>query len=398
MILGYSWVNQEWESSLINAVLRVKTLARASDDHATQRDIDQELASDDSHRPILHDSQGLAGGAIENLRRAKSSSRGARKWCLKHAIWIPVSGGLVFERGMGYSSRTLPTRFQSLKDDQLVVRKKSVLARSLGSNVVGGGAKETAMEAVKVSCEKPFDAAASNRHTWTEVSMTIEFQEPIEKLINLTMNTIVDAPTKTGPKTQTATGEATGGSEQPNLGAWLFAVGQRGSPGTKISASIDVGCWRHSASVLETLVTLPESGLCLTHRFMTRALVEAEASPFSSNTSYRTMRPRDNPQATLPPRAGELFVPSKTSHPSGPGSRLWLPKEPSPTPKSHIQQGTALPRVLGGATAHRAFEDAGEPSQSSNSDPSYLEFRYNTHMPLKRVFILRLDKLAFFDH
>ncbi|KAF9504239.1 hypothetical protein BS47DRAFT_1355448, partial [Hydnum rufescens UP504] len=52
------------------------------------------------------------------------------------------------------------------------------------------------------------------------------------------MNTLVDAPTKTGPKTQTATGEATGDSEQPNLGTWLFAVAQRGSLGRKISTSI----------------------------------------------------------------------------------------------------------------------------------------------------------------
>ncbi|KAF9507789.1 hypothetical protein BS47DRAFT_1351102 [Hydnum rufescens UP504] len=53
------------------------------------------------------------------------------------------------------------------------------------------------------------------------------------------MNTIVDAPTKTGPKTQTATGEATGDSEQPNLGTWLLTVAQRGSLGTKISTSIE---------------------------------------------------------------------------------------------------------------------------------------------------------------
>ncbi|KAF9506174.1 hypothetical protein BS47DRAFT_1353072, partial [Hydnum rufescens UP504] len=91
----------------------------------------------------------------------------------------------------------------------------------------------TAVEAVKVSCEKPLDAAASNRHTWTEVS------NPTEKLINLAMNTIVDAPTKTGARTQTATGEATGDLEQPNLGTWLFAVAQRDNLGTKISTSIE---------------------------------------------------------------------------------------------------------------------------------------------------------------
>jgi hypothetical protein len=92
------------------------------------------------------------------------------------------------------------------------------------------------------------------------------------------MNTIVDAPTKTDPKTQTATCEATGDSEQPNLGIWLFAVAQRGSLGTKISTSIEsvqsvpyrlsgvpimmrslpvLGGGRRSAFVLETRATPP---------------------------------------------------------------------------------------------------------------------------------------------
>jgi hypothetical protein len=69
--------------------------------------------------------------------------------------------------------------------------------------------------------------------------VTIEYKDPIEKLINLAMNTIVDAPTKTCSKTQTATGEATGDLEQPNPGTWHFAVAQRGGLGTKISRSIE---------------------------------------------------------------------------------------------------------------------------------------------------------------
>ncbi|KAF9520022.1 hypothetical protein BS47DRAFT_1336305 [Hydnum rufescens UP504] len=94
------------------------------------------------------------------------------------------------------------------------------------------------MEVVKVSCEKPLDAGASNRHMWTEVS-SLRYWLDDYSHTDRPMNTIVDAATETGPKTPTATGEATRDSEQPNLEAWLFAVAQRGSPGTKISASIE---------------------------------------------------------------------------------------------------------------------------------------------------------------
>ncbi|KAF9503064.1 hypothetical protein BS47DRAFT_1356472 [Hydnum rufescens UP504] len=130
------------------------SLCRTSDGHATQHDIDQELTSNDSHRLILHDSRGLAGGAIENLRTAQEFIKRSAEMAFKdrlHAIWIPIPGGRLFERGNG------------------------MLLQNLANEV----------------------------------------QRPIE---NLTMNSIVDAPTKTGPKTQTATGEATGDSEQPILG------------------------------------------------------------------------------------------------------------------------------------------------------------------------------------
>ncbi|KAF9507788.1 hypothetical protein BS47DRAFT_274900 [Hydnum rufescens UP504] len=69
-----------------------------------QRDINQELASDDSHRLILHNSQGLTGGAIENLRTAQEFIKRGAEMVFKdrlHAIWIPFPGGRVFERGDG---------------------------------------------------------------------------------------------------------------------------------------------------------------------------------------------------------------------------------------------------------------------------------------------------------
>jgi hypothetical protein len=58
------------------------------------------------------------------------------------------------------------------KYDQLVIQKKFSLAESLADDrdEWERQAKETATEAVKGSCEKPLNAVAGNRHTWTEVS------------------------------------------------------------------------------------------------------------------------------------------------------------------------------------------------------------------------------------
>ncbi|KAF9519433.1 hypothetical protein BS47DRAFT_1358273 [Hydnum rufescens UP504] len=88
------------------------------------------------------------------------------------------------------------------KYDQLVIQKKFSLAESLADDRVERErrAKETATEAAKVSCEKPLNAVASNRHTWTEVSTKDEYKDTIERLINLTMDSI-PVPTKaTDPK------------------------------------------------------------------------------------------------------------------------------------------------------------------------------------------------------
>ncbi|KAF9506175.1 hypothetical protein BS47DRAFT_1353077, partial [Hydnum rufescens UP504] len=85
------------------------------------------------------------------FERHKSSSRGARKWGLKtgYMLFGCAAGSQFLEveflsEENGILRQTLANeatyppypKFQSLKYDQLV-RKKSVLARSLGSNVAG---------------------------------------------------------------------------------------------------------------------------------------------------------------------------------------------------------------------------------------------------------------------
>jgi hypothetical protein len=114
---------------------------------------------------------------------------------------IPISGGRVFERGdvllledhanKGMVISSLETGVIALtvsdvsfciplvpiivvftKYDQVVIRKKCALAQSLGTNVVEWEcrAKETAMEAVRLHCEKPLYTVARIKHRWTEVS------------------------------------------------------------------------------------------------------------------------------------------------------------------------------------------------------------------------------------
>ncbi|KAF9504150.1 hypothetical protein BS47DRAFT_1490257 [Hydnum rufescens UP504] len=264
LVVGKSGVGK---SSVINAVFGVDNLTRTSNDHSTQHDIDQPLTSDDNHRLILHDSQGFLGGDIKNLKTVQEfiKRKGAERELKDrlHAIWlcceIPVSGGRVFERGDEIllqddtsmalaiyhpASPRVPIIVVFTKYDQLVIQKKFSLPESLVDDRVEWErqAKETATEDVKVSCAKLLNDVAGNRHTWTEVSTNHEYKDTIERLINLTMNSILGVRTKaTDPKTQAPTSEGTADSEPPNLEGWLFAVTQRGSLGTKISTSIDVG-------------------------------------------------------------------------------------------------------------------------------------------------------------
>jgi hypothetical protein len=123
-------------------------------------------------------------------------SRGSRLCCE-----IPVSGGRVFELGdeillkdnanKGILTTSLETGVSILtvgnvssrilqvpiivvftKYDQLVIRKKFNLARSLANDHKvewARQAKEAATEEVKVRCGEPLNAVAG-RHTWTEIS------------------------------------------------------------------------------------------------------------------------------------------------------------------------------------------------------------------------------------
>jgi hypothetical protein len=67
-----------------------------------------------------------------------------------------------------------------------------------------------------------------------------EYKHTIDRLITLTMNSILGAPTEaTGPNAQTPMGEGTADIDNPNLGQWLFGSAQRGSIGTKIWTSVE---------------------------------------------------------------------------------------------------------------------------------------------------------------
>ncbi|KAF9507003.1 hypothetical protein BS47DRAFT_1352217, partial [Hydnum rufescens UP504] len=102
------------------------------------------------------------------------------------------------------------------KYDQLVIHKKFSLQSLLLVTESNGSVKrkKLATEDVKVTCEKPLNAVAGNRHAWTEVSTKDEYKDTLERLINLTMNSILGVPTKaTDPKTQAPTGEGTADSE-----------------------------------------------------------------------------------------------------------------------------------------------------------------------------------------
>ena len=147
------------------------------------------------------------------------------------------------------------------KYDRLVIAKKKLLAPTLGTDKDQWEhqSKEAAMGDVKLKCEKPLIAVAGNRHKWTQVSSMYcwlsdvhsradivvfpaenEYKDTTEKLIELTMNSIVSVPADAAlPNTQTSIGEGALVAGNPNIGQWLFGSAQRGSVGIKIMTSIE---------------------------------------------------------------------------------------------------------------------------------------------------------------
>ncbi|KAF9503951.1 hypothetical protein BS47DRAFT_1401903 [Hydnum rufescens UP504] len=233
------------------------------------------ITSDDYHRLILHDSQGFFGGDIKNLKTVQEFiKRKGEERELKdrlHAIWlcceIPISGGRVFERGdkrlLQDDTSKVPIIVVFTKYDQLVIQKKFSIAESLADNRVEWEhrAKETATEAAKVSSVYYWSDDIYS-HADSLISSKGEYKDTIERLINLTMDSILGVPTKaTDPKTQAPTGEGTADSEPPSLEGWLFAAAQRGSLGTNISTSIAVGrhkYWGYMFSGMFTGIPLDE--------------------------------------------------------------------------------------------------------------------------------------------
>jgi len=157
---------------------------------------------------------------------------------------IPVYGGRLFEQGdeilLGGETNKVPIIVVFTKYDQLVERMRNDLVSSIMDDIQWEyQAKEAATKFVRDKCEKPLNDVAGDRHAWTHVSTSSEYKDTIEKLVVLTMNSIVGVPKVDNSRTTIDEGAAD--SQGPNLGSWLLAAAQRSSLKTKITMSIDVG-------------------------------------------------------------------------------------------------------------------------------------------------------------
>ncbi|KAF9512729.1 hypothetical protein BS47DRAFT_1030587 [Hydnum rufescens UP504] len=147
------------KTPLINAVFRAKNPTLTSDDHATQHDIDQELACDDNYPLILNDSQGGARkGSSKTHQQTRPRGLAGFSWFFElWMLWIsknhqkpakplvkfPDAGYMLFgctarfpsleaefySEEMKYSSRTTPTRPRLLPHSL-----STVLVRSLDTS------------------------------------------------------------------------------------------------------------------------------------------------------------------------------------------------------------------------------------------------------------------------
>ncbi|KAF9512935.1 hypothetical protein BS47DRAFT_1393815 [Hydnum rufescens UP504] len=281
LVVGKSGIGK---SSLINAAFGVD-LSETSDRHAGKHDVAHEIRSPLNNHLILHDSEGFGFGDNSTLRTVqefikKRSSKSIPLHDRLHAIWlcaeIPHAGGRVFERGDEEFLRDhthdvsqilaveVPIIVVFTKYDLFVMTKMKELAGSFDLMDFGWDktmydehirnlSVSAAAQAIGPLCEAPLRAVVpGNRHPWTKVSSRPKYEQTIEDLIEVTLNSIrgpIAEAVRQNPVDNLATHPG-----DINVERLLFAVAQRGSAEATIKASIEVG--RLSMSLEKCLRTV----------------------------------------------------------------------------------------------------------------------------------------------
>ncbi|KAL0947982.1 hypothetical protein HGRIS_010608 [Hohenbuehelia grisea] len=233
LVIGRTGVGK---SSLINHAFGV-TEASVSKGKAGVHDINFEIESKDNPHFVVHDSQGLEPGEINNFKIATDFiERRKRMRELKdklHAIWlcieIPCAGARVFETGdesfIKLDLGHVPVIVVFTKFDQLVDREEMKLSpdecAGLTPEEVLGLARAKATTAFEEICLEPLKQVVSKPPLWIKVSSETGYQETLSALTKVTYDNVKNYV-----------------AEEASL---VTAIAQRTSPDTKIYASIAVG-------------------------------------------------------------------------------------------------------------------------------------------------------------
>jgi len=272
LVVGKSGIGK---SSLINAAFGVD-LSETSDRHTGKHDVTDEIRSPLNNRLILHDSEGFGFGETSTLRTVqefvkKRSSKSIPLHDRLHAIWlcaeIPHAGGRVFERGdeefLRDHTHDVPIIVVFTKYDLFVMTKMKELAGSFDLKDFGWDkmmydehirniAVSAAAHAIGPLCEAPLRAVVpGNRHPWTKVSSRPKYEQTIEDLIEVTLNSIRGPIAEAVRKNPVDNLAAHPGDI--NVERLLFAVAQRGSAEATIKASIEVGRLKYWRGVFSGL-------------------------------------------------------------------------------------------------------------------------------------------------
>ncbi|KDQ53678.1 hypothetical protein JAAARDRAFT_197135 [Jaapia argillacea MUCL 33604] len=200
LVIGMTGVGK---STLINCAFKAN-IANVSDRRASVSNIENELIPPENPRFILHDSQGLETGEVDNLNKIKDfvKRRMAEPKVQDrlHAIWlcveVPRAGGRLFEAGTEESLRLggdeLPVIVVFTKCDLLLLLKRNELRGKLPEVERTLAAKRQADVFFEERCKTPLIRLVRNP---SYVRVSYDDYSSLSRLLEVT-SSLVPLPDK----------------------------------------------------------------------------------------------------------------------------------------------------------------------------------------------------------
>ncbi|KDQ53818.1 hypothetical protein JAAARDRAFT_197254 [Jaapia argillacea MUCL 33604] len=231
LVIGTTGVGK---STLINCTFKVEH-ANVSHLGAGKSNIDDEITFLENPLFILHDSQGLESGEVDNLNKIKDFvKRRMAEPKIKdrlHAVWlcieVPRAGGRLFETGTEEllqlaRDEQLPIVVVFTKFDMLLLRERNRLRGKLPKEEIAPAAEKHAELFYEERCEKPLAGLARNTCC---VKVSYNDYASLIHLVEVTSHLVLSH-----------------GEEDVFI---VWAIAQRVSAGLKLKASVTVGMKRY---------------------------------------------------------------------------------------------------------------------------------------------------------